>query len=108
MKINQFVVKGAIDEETRCAHYHQENDRIAIKFYCCQTYYPCYQCHEAYGCGEAKVWPKALFNEKAILCGSCKTELSVHAYLNSGYACPNCHAAFNPGCALHKDLYFES
>ncbi|MFD2750428.1 CHY zinc finger protein [Virgibacillus siamensis] len=100
-------VTGATDNETRCRHYHEENDIIAIKFYCCKEYYSCYKCHAEYGCGQHKVWPKAKFAEKAILCGKCKYELTIDDYLNGGYSCPNCHASFNPGCSIHYHLYFS-
>ena len=44
MSIHGIPVCGvAIDAQTRCAHYHSELDRIAIKFKCCQAYYACYQ-----------------------------------------------------------------
>jgi len=107
MHTHGFNVKGATDKETRCRHYHQEIDRIAIKFYCCGNYFPCYQCHAEYGCGEAQVWPRSRFLESAILCGACGEELSIDTYLNSGYHCPNCTATFNPGCANHGHLYFD-
>nr|WP_082684260.1 CHY zinc finger protein [Lentibacillus amyloliquefaciens] len=103
-----MIVIGAIDDETRCEHYHQHNDRIAIKFYCCGKYFSCIKCHEEYGCGNRKVWPLSEFNEKAILCGNCRHELTINGYLNSSYCCPYCDAAFNPGCALHYHLYFET
>ncbi|GIQ68268.1 hypothetical protein XYCOK13_10920 [Xylanibacillus composti] len=35
-------VIGAIDEQTRCRHYHSELDRIAIRFKCCDQFYGCY------------------------------------------------------------------
>lgn len=35
-----------VDLQTRCAHYHQDIDVIAIKHYCCGKYYPCHLCHE--------------------------------------------------------------
>ncbi|MFD1362135.1 CHY zinc finger protein [Lentibacillus salinarum] len=97
---------GAIDDETRCEHYHSPNDRIAIKFKCCGAYFSCYQCHAQYGCGQVKVWPRDKFHDQAILCGHCKATLSINDYLASGYSCPSCDAAFNPGCALHSHLYF--
>ncbi|MFS0690272.1 CHY zinc finger protein [Sporosarcina sp. 179-K 8C2 HS] len=102
------VMGNIIDQETRCTHYHSELDIIAIKFYCCQTYYPCFSCHEESGCGDHKVWPKETFGEKAVLCGKCKYELTVDQYKNSGYRCPSCEAKFNPGCGLHWGLYFEN
>ena len=100
-------VRGVdVDSETRCSHYHSEIDRIAIKFYCCGDYYPCFECHKAVGCGNHQVWPKEEFVQKAVLCGSCGHELSIEEYLQCESACPNCSAAFNPGCSLHKHLYF--
>lgn len=107
MEVHGSEVKGAIDKETRCKHYHEPWDRIAIKFYCCQEYFPCYQCHQEYGCGKSAVWPRKLFDEKAILCGGCGTETTIIDYLASDYACPSCNALFNAGCALHYHLYFE-
>lgn len=99
-------IKGSIDNETRCAHYHGENDRIAIKFYCCKDYFSCFQCHDQYGCGEVKVWPREDFDKEAIICGSCNMEITINQYLTSGYSCPSCGAKFNPGCSLHYHLYF--
>ena len=73
MRIKGHLVKGAVlDEETRCAHYHSEIDRIAIKFYCCDTYFPCYECHEESGCGTQKFGPKKSLTRKqffAVLVG---------------------------------------
>jgi uncharacterized CHY-type Zn-finger protein len=96
-----------VDEETRCEHYHSPLDVIAIKFACCNEFYPCYQCHEETAGHEAAVWPREQFHEQAILCGVCKTTLSIHAYMDTEH-CPHCDAAFNPGCQLHHHLYFES
>ena len=102
------IVRGKVlDHETRCAHYHSEIDRIAIKFYCCDTYYPCFECHEEDGCGTPAVWPKEKFNEKAVLCGGCGYELSIGEYLDCKSVCPQCSAGYNPGCGLHLGLYFE-
>ncbi len=109
MYIKGQIVKGAVlDQETRCAHYHKEIDRIAIKFYCCQTYFPCHSCHEESGCGHTAVWPRERFGEKAVLCGSCGHELTVNEYLACKSTCPACGIAFNPGCTLHKHYYFET
>ncbi|WP_082023322.1 CHY zinc finger protein [Sporosarcina koreensis] len=109
MEIHEKEVVGEqVDEETRCQHYHSEVDRIAIKFFCCQTYYPCYECHGMHGCGHPAVWPASRFSEKAVLCGACRFELSVTEYLSCGSACPACSAPFNPGCSLHKHLYFDT
>lgn len=102
------IVKGdTVDSETRCTHYHTDKDIIAIKFYCCHTYYPCYQCHNGHADHDIKRWPKAMFNEKAILCGVCKHELSINEYLTCNSTCPHCRSSFNPGCSLHGHIYFE-
>lgn len=102
------VIGLDVDPETRCCHYHSESDRIAIRFHCCGNYFPCYECHEVLGCGHSSIWPKDQFDIKAVLCGTCGTELSIREYLDCASTCPNCAAAFNPGCNLHKHLYFET
>ncbi len=107
MQIGRFKVEGAIDEETRCKHYNAACDIIAMKFYCCGEYFPCYLCHKEYGCGGNEVWPAGRFSEKAVLCGSCKSELTIREYLNCGSSCPFCKAKFNDGCRLHHHLYFD-
>jgi uncharacterized CHY-type Zn-finger protein len=101
------VLGKTVDTETRCVHYHSEKDIIAIKFYCCNKYFPCYQCHNELSDHTGTVWPKTRFDEKAVLCGTCKTELSIKQYLNSNSICPSCASNFNPGCTNHHHLYFE-
>ncbi|HET7656859.1 MAG TPA: CHY zinc finger protein [Bacillales bacterium] len=109
MKVHGKEVKGSvIDEQTRCKHYHSETDIIAIKFPCCETYYPCYHCHLEHAGHHAKVWEPEHFDEKAVLCGACGYELSIKEYLQSDSTCPICHAKFNPGCQNHQHLYFHS
>jgi len=104
----KIEIRGkTIDNHTRCVHYHSPLDIIAIKFKCCGQYYPCHQCHEEEAGHAAKVWKKEEWNNKAILCGICKNEMSVHQYINSGDLCPYCNTSFNPGCRLHYHLYFE-
>jgi uncharacterized CHY-type Zn-finger protein len=102
------VVKGAlIDSQTRCVHYHSPLDIIAIRFKCCQDYYPCIHCHEDSAGHDVERWPEAEWNSKAVLCGACKWEMSVREYFDCNYQCPQCGAAFNPGCKNHNHLYFE-
>jgi uncharacterized CHY-type Zn-finger protein len=96
-----------VDAETRCAHYAGPADRVALRFGCCEVYYPCHRCHEAAAGHPPEPWPRARFDEPAVLCGACRTVLTARAYLDSGHTCPACGAAFNPGCAAHRDLYFE-
>ncbi|WP_373285558.1 CHY zinc finger protein [Paraliobacillus quinghaiensis] len=101
-------VHGAlIDKQTRCKHYDKPIDIIAIKFKCCETYYPCYKCHAEEADHQAKVWGREEFDHKAILCGKCGEELTINEYLNSNSSCSCCNASFNPGCQKHKYLYFE-
>ena len=96
-----------VDDETRCEHYHSPLDIIAIKFKCCDKYYPCYQCHEEIAGHLSKVWNKDEWDMKGILCGVCKSELTINEYMNSNDQCPNCRSAFNPNCSKHYHLYFQ-
>lgn len=101
------VLGKVIDDQTRCVHYHQVNDIIAIKFKCCGAYFPCHACHEETSDHEIVKWAVDEFDERAILCGVCKEELTIAEYLKSGEKCPKCKALFNPNCKLHHSLYFE-
>ena len=103
-----ITVKGTlVDSETRCTHYHSKLDIIAIKFKCCNDYYPCFQCHEESVTHQPLVWQREEWDTKAILCGACKQELTINEYFNSNNHCAYCHAAFNPNCSRHYHLYFE-
>ena len=107
-RIHGFDVVGVdIDPETRCAHYAGPADVIAIKFKCCDTWYPCIDCHRALADHEPDVWPVREHVEPAVLCGVCGTLLGIATYLNGDSSCPRCGAGFNPGCKLHHHLYFE-
>jgi uncharacterized CHY-type Zn-finger protein len=106
--VNGHEVRGVdVDQQTKCRHYHSDKDIIAIKFKCCETYYPCHLCHQETAGHPAEVWKKERRSEKAVLCGACGNELSINEYMMCHSKCPNCAAAFNPGCELHYDLYFE-
>jgi uncharacterized CHY-type Zn-finger protein len=97
----------ALDAETRCAHWHSELDVIAIRMKCCGVYYACKDCHDALAGHAIVAWPRAEWNEKAVLCGACGCEMSVREYLDCANACPACGAGFNPGCRSHNHFYFE-
>jgi len=97
----------AVDGETRCAHYASPVDVVAMRFGCCETYFPCFRCHEATTDHEARPWPGDRFDEPAVLCGACRSELSVTEYRSADEECPACGAAFNPDCRGHYDRYFE-
>ena len=104
----KIAVKGfIIDEQTRCKHYHSVLDIIAIKFKCCNEYYPCYYCHLEATDHISMLWRKTEFDEKAILCGACFNELTIVNYKACNYECPVCKTAFNPLCLNHDHLYFE-
>ncbi|GAE95282.1 hypothetical protein JCM21714_4502 [Gracilibacillus boraciitolerans JCM 21714] len=109
MKVYGINVLGAVkDKQTRCEHYDKINDIIAIKFKCCETYYPCYKCHEEEADHRVQVWRREEFDHKAILCGKCGgEELTITDYLSSNSSCPCCNSSFNPGCQKHIYLYFE-
>ena len=96
-----------VDPQTRCAHYSNDLDIIAIKFKCCGRWYPCFECHGESAGHVAAVWPKAEFSEAAILCGACGAQLSISEYLLCDSRCPKCGSPSNPGYANHYHLYFE-
>jgi uncharacterized CHY-type Zn-finger protein len=95
-----------VDLDTRCTHYNGSRDRIAIRFACCDVYYPCFQCHRTTTKHEPERWPNARRHEPVVLCGICDRTMSAAAYLQSDHSCPHCGATFNPGCAAHHDRYF--
>lgn len=105
--MTKFVYGKTIDNHTRCTHYHSSTDVIAIKFKCCNKYYPCYQCHQEVANHPSQVWGIVDQNEKAVLCGMCNVELTIKQYMDSNNFCPNCKSPFNPNCANHYHLYFE-
>ncbi|MFT4882227.1 MAG: putative CHY-type Zn-finger protein [Natronomonas sp.] len=106
--VGDWEVHGvAVGPETRCAHYQTERDVIALRFGCCARFYPCLSCHGGVADHEPEPWPRARFEEPAVLCGVCGSGLSARAYLNADHTCPACGVAFNPGCADHYDQYFE-
>lgn len=95
-----------VDEQTRCVHWNGPTDVIAIRFPCCDRYYACFDCHASLETHEPRRWGADQTGETAVLCGVCGEEMTINAYLTSGFTCPSCSAGFNPGCALHYDLYF--
>lgn len=108
MLVHGLEVKGKLlDSQTRCQHYHKEEDIVAIKFKCCHTYYPCYQCHHETADHPITTWNEDECNEKAILCGNCGGELTINEYINHQSACLKCGAKFNSHCKNHSHLYFE-
>jgi uncharacterized CHY-type Zn-finger protein len=101
------VFGQTVDSETRCVHYQSPKDIVAIKFWCCGRFYPCYRCHEEAESHPARQWPMEQRGELALLCGVCKNQLSIDAYLATEH-CPTCLSEFNERCRLHTHLYFET
>jgi uncharacterized CHY-type Zn-finger protein len=101
------ILGQVIDQKTRCVHYNSDLDIIAIKFKCCELYYPCYKCHEEAIDHATEKWLINEFDQYAILCGCCNSELTISEYLRSENNCSYCGANFNPRCENHRHFYFE-
>ena len=78
-----------LDAQTRCAHYSNVFDVIAIKMKCCGVYYACKECHEVLSDHLIEVWPQEEWSRPAVLCSACGYELSIAQYIASGYKCPD-------------------
>jgi len=96
-----------LDAETRCAHWHGPLDIVALKLPCCGVYYACRACHDALADHAARVWSAWDDDALMALCGACGHEMTAAAYQSCDDRCPACAARFNPGCRLHRHLYFE-
>jgi uncharacterized CHY-type Zn-finger protein len=96
-----------LDSETRCAHYRTPLDIIAIRMKCCGVYYACKDCHNSLADHPIQGWPQSEWDQPAVLCGACKTELRIRDYLECENLCPACGAHFNPGCRSHYQFYFQ-
>lgn len=96
-----------LDDQGRCAHWHGPTDVIAIRFPCCNGWFACWDCHRELADHPPQRWPREAFGARAVLCGACRTELTIEAYLSCDARCPACRAAFNPRCERHHPLYFE-
>jgi uncharacterized CHY-type Zn-finger protein len=74
----------------------------------CAAYYACKDCHDALAGHAIEVWPRSEWDQPAVLCGACGTELTIAQYLDCANDCPACAASFNPGCRNHYRFYFEA
>jgi uncharacterized CHY-type Zn-finger protein len=109
MSVERPPVRGIeLDAQNRCAHYHTLLDIVAIRMKCCGVYYACKDCHEALADHAVEVWPEREWNEPAVLCGACGTEMTIRQYLESASLCPACGVAFNPHCRDHHRFYFAA
>jgi uncharacterized CHY-type Zn-finger protein len=104
---NVRVYGSTVDDQTRCSHYLSSLDIVAIKFRCCEKWFPCRTCHDEAESHSADVWPREEFNTPAVLCGCCGRLLSISEYFGCGNECPACGSGFNPGCEKHYHLYFD-
>lgn len=103
----QFAVRGVgLDPWTRCAHYRGSLDIVSIRMKCCGIYYACKDCHEELAGHAIEAWPRGEWNQMAILCGACGTELTIQQYFECEHRCPACGAEFNPACENHRHFYF--
>ncbi|MEL7240342.1 MAG: CHY zinc finger protein, partial [Planctomycetota bacterium] len=101
-----FTIRGVdVDEAGRCKHWHSERDVVAMKLGCCDDWWACIDCHRELA-GHDVVRRDPTSDEPAAMCGICGHTMTAAAYFDYGDACPNCGHAFNPGCRLHRHLYF--
>ena len=106
-EIHEQPVRGVeVGPETRCAHYDSERDVVVLRFACCEAFYPCFQCHDAVADHETERLSVET-EETAVLCGVCGAGLTPREFVDGEHRCPDCGAAFNPGCGDHYDLYFD-
>lgn len=106
--IHGIEVTGVeVDTQTRCSHWSGELDIIAIRFKCCERWFPCFDCHTVMVDHQPTVWSQNERETKAVLCGACGHDLTINEYLNCDSTCPRCARLFNPGCAKHHQLYFD-
>lgn len=77
-----------------------------MKLACCERYWACIDCHEALADHPAQRRPID-DPSPAAMCGVCGHEMSATVYLGCNDACPACGHAFNPGCRLHRHVYFK-
>jgi uncharacterized CHY-type Zn-finger protein len=100
-------VRGVnLDAQTRCAHYRSALDIVAIKMKCCSIYFACKDCHAALADHSLEPWPREQWQQHAVLCGACGSELTIEQYIESSDRCPPCGAPFNPRCREHHADYF--
>lgn len=101
-----IVVQGApIDEATRCEHHASERDVVAFRFPCCGDWFPCRRCHDEASDHATRTWGPDESDERAVLCGVCRSRMRIDAYVACQHVCPGCGARFNPGCRQHWERY---
>lgn len=107
LTVGEHRVHGLpLDAQTRCEHYRGPADVVAIRFRCCDVFFPCFACHDAVAGHPPLRWRLDERDAEAVLCGVCARTIAIDVYVAVD-ACPHCAAAFNPGCRLHRHLYFD-
>lgn len=100
------VYGQVVDDQTRCVHYCSPLDIVALRFGCCENYYPCFKCHDEAADHPKAPWPRDRSHEPAVLCGVCWEKLVPRQYIGQE-RCPSCGSEFNPACSAHYEIYFE-
>lgn len=90
-----------------CLHYTGPTDVVTIRFHCCGRWYACLHCHEEAEMHAITAWPRGLREAVALRCRVCGRRFSIAEYLGTR-ECRGCGAMFNPGCAAHHPVYFET
>lgn len=96
-----------VDRQSRCEHYAGPTDVVALQPACCPDYWACRRCHDALAGHEAVPAPVDDARREPALCGVCGRRMPTQEYLGTE-SCPACGAGFNPGCRLHRHLYFAT
>jgi len=96
-----------VDSQTRCVHYHGPTDVVAMRLACCAGFWPCHACHDEQADHPIRVVPREDVGLPRVLCGVCRHVMTVEQYRGAS-RCPRCAAEFNPRCAAHAHLYFET
>lgn len=100
-------VRGAaVDDETRCQHHAADEDVVAFRLPCCGDWWPCRECHDEAAEHAAETWGPGETDATAVLCGVCRSTMTIATYTACGHTCPDCGASFNPGCRHHWERYF--
>ncbi|WP_165242768.1 CHY zinc finger protein [Corynebacterium lizhenjunii] len=101
-----ITIHGAIDGQGRCEHWHSEVDVVANRCATCGMWWACSLCHTQ--ASDHAFGPMPL-DAPAAACGVCGLQMDYRAYRQAQqkHCCPGCGHGFNPGCALHTEIYFQ-
>lgn len=101
-----------VDRHGRCWHWNGPTDIVATAFPCCTGWWACRDCHDESQSHAATPWPMIEHGGLWVLCGGCRSRLSIRFHLERQaagcHACPHCEREWNPACAEHADQYFAT